>query len=520
MRKEIKIKNSKLKLVQYENYSYGCTEFILNNKKNLKYQYIVLTDKTKMTEKLWTTISTAGMNKVKVNPTVHNYNTAWGLEKSSEFYDSDREYTTDELMVVITYLASLIKEEYLDTAELLIQSINDQKISYEFYKMYGREEIRLFIGFLNNIIDSEDYNITSPTTKFPKIYSNYSRYSISKLIDELIEDNAEILVDTDLVGSIQRISTKTIDNNSANIEYKTNDWAKVTGMIGNMNRANLSLCYNMKVSIDIPQNNVGIEPGVKIYNTRQSICLVKDGLLNQSLIGIRVSPKLAGKLKRLGLIRMDLVYTGEYLLDISNLPVIDKCNIRGISSYYLSRLEVKYKLATIANEYLQLYYPESDNKDPKEEFLMGLGIIGDYYYPTKKTSRETKSTTYISNSLVSTITGLPKDKKERLRKYDEYRNYRLSRLNPLKVFLDSLEIDKKPIESIRKEWKSNLLKYTNELRDRKFQIIMSKVTRFSDSYRPIIECTEKIVTLEPNVTVKVKWSFKKVNNIAYEKKNK
>lgn len=522
MKKEIKINNSKLKLVQYENYSYGCTEIILDNKKNLKYQYIVLTDKTRMTGELWTTFSTIGVKKIKITPSVHNYSSAWGLEKSSELYKSDREYTTDELMIVITYIASLIKYEYLDTAELLIQSINDQKISHEFYKMYGKKGIRLFIGFLNNIIDQREYNITKLINKFPKIYSNYSRYSISRLIDELIEGNAEILVDTELIGKIQRISTKTIDSNSTQVEYKTNEWAKITGLIGNMSRANLSLGYNTKISIDIPQNNVGIDPGKKICSTRQSICLVKDGLLNQSLIGVKISSKLAGKLKRLGLVRAELIYSGEYLLDISDLPVIDKCNLRGISSYYLSKLEVKYRLAVIANEYLQIYYPEDNKESPQKEFLKGLGIIGDYYYPTKKTSKSNDPTTtyYTSNSLVSTVIGLPTERKERLKKYIGYRKNTLSNFDPLKVFLDSLEVDKKPIESIREEWKVNLYKYNNELRDRKFQIIMSKITRFSDSGRPFIEDTVKTVVLKPEVTVKVKWSFKKVNNVSHEKSSK
>ena len=49
---------------------------------------------------------------------------------------------------------------------------------------------------------------------------------------------------------------------------------------------------------------------------------------------------------------------------------------------------------------------------------------------------------------------------------------------------------------------------------------MSKITRFSDSGRPFIEDTVKTVVLKPEVTVKVKWSFKKVNNVSHEKSSK
>lgn len=186
----------------------------------------------------------------------------------------------------------------------------------------------------------------------------------------------------------------------------------MTGTIGNKRRANLGICFDTNVVVNIPENTVGIEPGEKTYKTRQSICLVKDGLLNQSLIGVMISNKLAGKFKRLGIIKSELVFSGEYLIDISSLPVVTKCAIRDISSYYLSRLEVKYKLAAIANEYIQEYYPEKVTLDPKIEFLKSLGIVGDYYFPKKETDKEATRKSEMIMELVSFISGIPGEKQK------------------------------------------------------------------------------------------------------------
>lgn len=501
MKKEIKINNSKFKLVQYEEYERGKTEIILRNKKSLRYQFILLTGKLSNSGNPWLDMNTYGITKVKTYP---NYSLAWGLEKSKELY-VDEEYTTDEFMIILSFIAATVRRENLDVAETLVQATKDKELIHDFYEMYGNESINKYIYKINDIIRSGKYTVVESKDIYPKIYSSYNKYSISKLISELVEDKAEILINPELIGDYKKISIRMINKDS--VTYKTDDWAKITGIMGNKTRANLSICYDSKVLITIPENTIGIEPGEKLFKTKQSICLVKDGLLNQSLIGVKISSKLAGKLKRLKLIKSELIYPGEYLVDISPLPIVTRCNIHEISSYYLSRLEVKYKLAVIANEYIQEYYPEAEIKlSPKEEFLKNLGISGEYYFPKKEKSKESVIS-YKTRELVSTVSGLPIDKKKRNQKYTYYRNNCLPDKDPIKCFLDSIGFDKRPIDEIRKEWKTNLMKYNNELRERKFQIIMSKTTRFNDQGTPLIEKTEKIVEITPEIKASVKWTF-------------
>lgn len=511
MEKEIKINGSRLKLVKYCDYEYGkSTEIILRNKKNLKYQYVLLADKLSSSGNPWLIMDSYGKNKIRVSPSVHNYASAWGIvrEKRVERYSGET-YSTQDLRIILSFLGSTIKLEYLDTAELLAQATKDEIVIKGFYEMYGRVGMTNYIEDLNDIIKRSEYTPKpiERKTKYPKIYSDYNKYSISRLITDLIEGNASILINPELIEEYKRLSPKKVDSNTS-VTYQKDKWAKVTGTIGNKRRANLGICFDTNVVVNIPENTVGIEPGEKTYKTRQSICLVKDGLLNQSLIGVMISNKLAGKFKRLGIIKSELVFSGEYLIDISSLPVVTKCAIRNISSYYLSRLEVKYKLAAIANEYIQEYYPEKVTLDPKIEFLKSLGIVGDYYFPKKETDKEATRKSEMIMELVSFISGIPGEKQKRQLMYKEYQRGALPKSSVIKVFLDSIGFGKRPIEEIRKEWKTNLTKYNEELRRRKFQIIMSKTTRFNDKHFPLIESTSKTVDIfSSDHTATVSWKF-------------
>lgn len=469
-----------------------------------------LPDKLSSSGNPWLIMDSYGKNKIRVSPSVHNYASAWGIvrEKRVERYSGET-YSTQDLRIILSFLGSTIKLEYLDTAELLAQATKDEIVIKGFYEMYGRVGMTNYIEDLNDIIKRSEYTPKpiERKTKYPKIYSDYNKYSISRLITDLIEDNASILINPELIGEYKRLSPKKVDSNTA-VTYQKDKWAKVTGTIGNKRRANLGICFDTNVVVNIPENTVGIEPGEKTYKTRQSICLVKDGLLNQSLIGVMISNKLAGKFKRLGIIKSELVFSGEYLIDISSLPVVTKCAIRDISSYYLSRLEVKYKLAAIANEYIQEYYPEKVTLDPKIEFLKSLGIVGDYYFPKKETDKEATRKSEMIMELVSFISGIPGEKQKRQLMYKEYQRGALPKSSVIKVFLDSIGFGKRPIEEIRKEWKTNLTKYNEELRRRKFQIIMSKTTRFNDKHFPLIESTSKTVDIfSSDHTATVSWKF-------------
>ena len=66
MEKEIKINGSRLKLVKYCDYEYGkSTEIILRNKKNLKYQYVLLADKLSSSGNPWLIMDSYGKNKIR-----------------------------------------------------------------------------------------------------------------------------------------------------------------------------------------------------------------------------------------------------------------------------------------------------------------------------------------------------------------------------------------------------------------------------------------------------------------------
>lgn len=266
MEKEIKINGSRLRLVKYCSYEHGkSTEIILRNKKNLKYQYVLLADKLSSSGNPWLIMDSYGKNKISVNPSVHNYASAWGLvrEKGIDRYSGEI-YSTQDLRIILSFLGSTIKLEYLDTAELLAQATEDEIVIKGFYEMYGRVGMTNYIEDLNDIIRHPEYTPkpVERKTKYPKIYSDYNKYSISRLITDLIEDNASILINPELIGEYKRLSPKKVDSNTA-VTYQKDKWAKVTGTIGNKRRANLGICFDTNVVVNIPENTVGIEPGEK-----------------------------------------------------------------------------------------------------------------------------------------------------------------------------------------------------------------------------------------------------------------
>ena len=145
------------------------------------------------------------------------------------------------------------------------------------------------------------------------------------------------MIDPELIGTYENIS----DYRSKTENLIKDSWCPIIGLVGNQERANISLKYLTKTKINIPENEFGIEPGEKDYNTIKTICLLKDGKLNHSKLGIRISSKLSRKLKHLDIIKLDLIYKNDYLIDISNLPVISKDWLIGCSDLFLGRLEAK-----------------------------------------------------------------------------------------------------------------------------------------------------------------------------------
>lgn len=499
---EIRINNSRLKLVKLEQSS----EYVAFDKTEMKYQFVaefkhLSEDANSLYPIKLNIITVYGMKSMKTADERSEY---WVIKKSKEKF-SVEEYTIEDLKKIMLFINATLYYSYIDTAEILVQATKEEDVINGFYRAYGYTSISKYRGELIHKVNDNEWKPKMFTGILPVIEYTRDKYSIQKLLSELVEDNAEILIDKDLVGEYNRIGKKVIykddfiDDNSK--------WQKVTGILGNQQRANLSLSIDQNVIVNIPDNPFDIAPGGYSYKRKSCICIIKDGLLNQKYLGVKVSPKFAGKLKRLKIVVAELMRENEYCINLSYLPIISKSWLREISPIYLANLEVNLKLTSIALEYLDIYHPEKKQEQlgDKEKFLQSIGIFGEYYIPINTTTSRSGERNYSVGVIKTSIPEFPTNKQSRLENYRLYHDYyNNSTCNKvIKNYFDSIKINQNS-EELRKTLRKENKRYLTEMRDRKFQMIMRKVCRFSSG--ELIENKSVLVNCH-NCTFNVSWKF-------------
>ena len=520
MKNEIKIQNSKLRLVQLD-YESGNSQVTVC-KENLKYQFIYfISPKTSGLGILCSPLSlcclgvgTTGGFKVNVIPKFSlSWNEAWVIEKT-DTTNPAVDLTVDEKKTVISIFSEVMKD-HLDTAELLCRAVKDSELLSSFYGSYGD---------LNNVYKLAWKKYTKGGIKNDAVidsaplYSSRRKYSVYDLLNDLIADKASIYTDYELIGKkYKKISRTTRDGS----EYVPDKWKNIIGLIGNRTRANLNLAYYGIVSVNVPKNTFGIPEGPRELKTIKSYCIVKDGVLWTSLIGVRInSRKLIKKLKLVGAVKGELVYDNELLLDLSKLPIIKKAQTK-VRPIDLARSEAGIKLAEIAQMYLRKkkwmdaakvsVLPTKIAKPKKsdsEAFLNGLGIYGDTFVPN---SVETETTeTYNAYQVIADITGIPKNPEAQIRTYIN---------NPsvcnviIKGFLDQEvipELKGKTYDELIEIWEKRKDVCIKRLRDLKFKLIMSKNLELYERRSPKV-LNYKYALRVPNTEGKIfiKWVIKK-----------
>ena len=214
----------------------------------------------------------------------------------------------------------------------------------------------------------------------------------------------------------------------------------------------------------------------------------------------------------MGVVKSDLVFADELLLDLTKLPIIrkDKTKVRSID---LARAESNIRLAEIAEMYIRCkewmerkavsVLPDKIDrleKDDAEKFLNGLGIYGDKYIPTHVTTSTDKS--YETLEVVSSISGIPKDP------YTQVRNYinGLKKCNNIvKCFLDNQVVPRlksSTYKEAKEVWKKEKERNIALLRDLKFRLIMSKNLSLYEHKSPKVTNYRFYIHV-PNATQKI-----------------
>lgn len=435
--------------------------------------------------------------------------------------ESKVSYTEEDREKLVSVFAGLINEYRLDSAEIICHAIGNRELLTKFYSDYGT--MIDTIDLCNKLI--EDGKITvvkNISDQFPMQYQR-PRYSIYELAQDLIKDKAYICTDPDLISKKYEKISRGVEKTS---KFIGNSWNPIVGQSFNKTRANLNLNYICAVEVEIPKNEVGIEPGPKELKTMKSICLVKDGKVCNTSFGIRIKSKsLERKLRSTGIIKESLVYSGDYLIDIENLPVISKSKTTNIRSFDLALAEVNYRLADMAIDYLKRrQYKESkglktlpekieEEKDPKELYLESLGIYGDYFYPDKKVGRVTK--VYDTVELIANIKTLPtrdtctKNITRLLNGYGKSNKFVTDFINSVVI----PDIDKGiPYPKLIERWEMRKDKNKYIIRDLKFRLITGKSLRVcvhGCRKKSILETKEVIKVAEfMKYEIPVSWALK------------
>lgn len=288
--------------------------------------------------------------------------------KINPWHDLD-EYERTTLMFILSTISS---DSYLDLAEKMILATGDKKIIDNFYGhlVYNCGDKW---SFKNIVKDIKNYKPErDEVTRIPR-YDGRVRYSVYKLINDLVKDKAKLLLDEDLVGKYNRISQRTVavDDDSSSEKDDLPKWYQIIGKLGNMTRPNISLTFRKG-------------------NQSRNLNLIRDGLLNVRYLAVRVSDNLARRLRRSKCFSMNLVRKNDYLLDLTELPVVSRAELGKIPFPNLVFAEQQFRLARAGKYYVEK--KTNKKRDNKDSY-------------SRKVVESTKTRSYTADVLKVSITG-------------------------------------------------------------------------------------------------------------------
>ena len=437
------------------------------------------------------------------------------------------EYTEEEIKIMSGVARALIKERQskltvygkLELLEGLLRAIGKAKPILHLYT-FGDPLSNTYDKIYKSLHTTQllkDEKVNSELLSFPS-YQGRKRYSIYQLVNDLIEDSSFIL-DT---NNFALISPKA-NNQKVSTERATNEWCRVLGKTENKRRTNLSIDFLANILAEIPENNVGIEPGKLHLTAPRKICIIKDGiLLNKELIVKVNSKRLQQRLIGSGIVKERLLYKNELILDLTKLPIINRDKLK-VNIFDVAQTEVRYTFSSIACDYLdRLIYmrdtksktcPEElpkPKKSEKEKYLESLGIYGNCLYAKRvKTESNVK---YRVNELSGQIYDFPTYYSS-----DVYLYCNKLKCNPtIEAFLKDIDENIKvcSIDELKKEWEEKHKGYEARLRDLKFRLLFGRTLNFNR-----IDYSNKSNKIEVPVCgkkVSVGWKFSAKDVYAYD----
>lgn len=501
----IKINDSKLSIIKLD-FTKGDSSISGIDKSKLRYQVVLL---TKPGDSAFTCLPATPTLSIPAACKRAGYTEAWVIEKGSTKW-SGVKYTGDEKETMLKWTKYLYPA-HLDTAEILVRAVGYGNVQRMFYESYGTDLIRYFYRSIDDITSRIAKGTGKNDKKYAQTYYR-SKYNILEFLRDIIQaGDVQIYTDPDLIGKYKRISRKLVLSGT----IVPDKWCKVIGIVGNRTRANLSLGYETKIEIEVPENEFGVVTGKRLLDTKRSFCIVKDGVVWGKWLGIKTrNTSLVRKMRAAGMIECPIVFSDEYLVDLEKLPAIGKNKTRDITSHLMAKAEANIVLDKLAGAWARrMEYMEKASLTtcPKvftpiatsdaDKFLHGLGIYGNEYIP-RETHVDTVSRTYTAYEVCGHVIGVAADPGTDARRYinGDVKNA-ISAEFLDKVKKDHAESKRTWSEEVEM-WETKLRKDIARLRFLKYRFILGKTLKFSNTRDTKVEnVREKVAVVNSYLTV-------------------
>ena len=362
-------------------------------------------------------------------------------------FDPNNKLLQKEVLDAKLYAALYVLSDKMlyDEADYVFQRLGDKYLYNQFVNAYGKQKLMSFKALVKECVTDEDKRYIDGYADSLVVDEN--AYSVMNFIDDLTDDDdAEFFPFHDdfnykRIGAKRKQQTGlTDDEKQAIMESKSVEEIKkivdaaegrdvkfeyadktkgypISDLVWSSNRANLSVRVRYEGYVDLPKNNFGLNRiDTFIYRT---YTLIKDGILNVTVLPIKASKPTIAKFANRGLIQ-GTDENGVITVDFSSLPVVNRKMVKSISAkalaekeyklFELKALEKVYKyyenkhFPRVSQGFVDLYGAEA------EQWLKELGIT-QFNGFAPKTVAEEGSDVYMAvelNTKIAKHSSLPK----------------------------------------------------------------------------------------------------------------
>lgn len=313
----------------------------------------------------------------------------YGLEETE---DQGKEYDEKDIELILDLISTLCiyYNPPVQALEVLCRALGPS-VAKQFYASYGYMGSKYLAAYCKVLKTTplEQWYFPDEELPQPIYYGQSGKLSVYGLLHSLVSDQAKIFTDPEIVGTYSRIGMSKKER-PKEVTIEDSRWQPILGLVGNKRRANLSVQFRSYITVEVPENDKGADPGPRTLEAFRTFNIIRDGVLNTRYLAVIVSSELAEKLKDSGCVEGSVIFKNSLLLDLSQLPIILQTEIGDNLMEELGKTEIDLYKNKIKLSYVNYGVKpakttkKSSASSPQEQYLNSLGIFGNSYYPVNE----------------------------------------------------------------------------------------------------------------------------------------